>query len=38
MFYWVCVNDKPVALPTGDVKSAKQLALDYIGADPSARV
>ena len=38
MFYWVCVNDKPVALPTGDVESAKRLALDHIGADPSARV
>jgi hypothetical protein len=38
MFYWVCVNDMPVALPTSDVEAAKKLALDHIDADASARV
>lgn len=38
MFYWVCVNDMPVALPTSDVEAAKRLALDHIDADASARV
>jgi hypothetical protein len=38
MFYLVCVNDLPVALPTSDVEAAKKLALDHIDADASARV
>ena len=38
MFYWVCVNDKPVALPTASVESAKQLALEHILSDAGARV
>jgi hypothetical protein len=38
MFYWVCVNDKPVALPTASAESAKQLALEQIRSDSSARV
>ena len=38
MFYWVCVEDTPVALPTSDVDAAKRLALDYIDINASARV
>ena len=38
MLYWVCVNDKPVALPTRDAEAAKQLALEHIAADSSAQV
>jgi hypothetical protein len=38
MFYWVCVNERPVDLPTEDIEAAKQLALDHIRADISALV
>jgi hypothetical protein len=38
LFYWVCVNERPVDLPTSDVEAAKQLALDHIRADASAHV
>jgi hypothetical protein len=38
MMYWVCVNERPVDLPTEDIEAAKQLALDHIRADTSAHV
>jgi hypothetical protein len=38
MLFWVCIDDKPIALPTRDVEEAKQLALDHLGVDASANL
>lgn len=38
MLFWVCVDDKPIALPTKDAEQAKQLALDHLSIDASANV
>ena len=38
MLFWVCVDDKPVALPTRDAEEAKHLALEHISADALANV
>lgn len=38
MLFWVCVDDKPVALPTRDATAAEELALSHANADPSTNV
>ena len=30
MLFWVCVDDKPIALPTKDAEEAKHLALEHL--------
>jgi hypothetical protein len=38
MLFWVCIDDKPIALPMRDVEEAKQIALDHLSVDASANV
>ena len=38
MLFWVCVDDKPIALPTKNDEEAKQLALEHLSVDASANV
>ena len=38
MLFWVCVDDKPRALPTKSAEEAKQLALEQLRIDASANV
>jgi hypothetical protein len=38
MLFWVCVDDKPIALPTKSAEEAKQMALEHLSTDASARV
>lgn len=38
MLFWVCVDDKPIALPTKSAAEAKQLALEHLSAHSSANV
>jgi|KBSMisStaDraftv2_1062788.scaffolds.fasta_scaffold5961700_1 hypothetical protein len=38
MLFWVCVDDKPIALPTKSAEEAKQLALEQLRIDASANV
>jgi hypothetical protein len=38
MLFWVCVDDKPIALPTKDAEEAKHLALEHLKIDASANV
>ena len=39
MLFWVCVDDKPIALPTKSAEEAKQLALEHLrSVDASAHV
>jgi hypothetical protein len=36
-YYWVVVDDKPTSLPFEDVEQAKQLVMEHLSSDPSAR-
>jgi ribosomal protein L16/L10AE len=38
MLYWVCVDNRPVDLPTRDIEAAKRLALEHMTSDLAAHV
>ena len=38
MYYWVCVDEQPVDLPTRDIEAAKRLLLERMNAAPGVTV